>query len=167
MILVGCSNKVTNEVSDTKGTVKTAASKDKSPSEKSGYVFKINGVSIAMHAKAAPIIEKLGGQKDYFEAESCAFPGLEKTYTYNGFDLYTYEKDGVDYVASVVFTDDTVATTEGVSLFAKKEDMLQKYGKGYTQKEKNSFTYKIDKSELVFLIENDEVTSIEYQATLK
>ncbi|MBP0726359.1 hypothetical protein J5Y03_14450 [Bacillus sp. RG28] len=169
LILVGCSSKVSNEVNP-KGTVKAGVEQKtaspKSSSEKNGYKLKINGVSIAMNAKAAPIIKQLGKEKNYFEAPSCAFQGLEKTYSYNGFDLNTFEKDGVDYVVGIAFTDDTIATTEGVSLFAKKEEVLQKYGNGYKQKN-NSYTYKADGTNLIFLIENNEVSSIEYRGTLE
>ena len=31
-----------------------------------------------MNQEVAPIIEKLGDSKEYFEAEHCALPGLEK-----------------------------------------------------------------------------------------
>jgi predicted small lipoprotein YifL len=129
------------------------------------YIFEINGVSIPMHAEAAPILDALGGSKDYFEAEACAFPGLEKIYTFSGYDLYTYEQDGVDYIAAVVMTDDTVTTTEGVSLFANSDDVFQTYGDDYT-KNLVSYTYEVGRSQLVFLIEDDEITSIEYLGTV-
>ena len=41
----------------------------------------------------------------YFEAPSCAFDGIDKTYTYAGFELLTYPKDDKDYVSSVVLKD--------------------------------------------------------------
>lgn len=63
-----------------------------------------------MNEKAAPILEKLGEPMEYFEAESCAFEGLDKIYTYSGFELHTYEMKGTDYVASVMFLDDSVST---------------------------------------------------------
>ena len=129
------------------------------------YVFEINGVSIAMHAEAAPILDKLDGPKDYFESEACAFPGLEKVYQFDGFDLYTYEKEGKDYIASVVFFDDTVSTKEGVYLFDKKDNVFNTYGDDYINN-LDLYTYEKNGAQLIFLIEDDQVTSIEYLGSL-
>ena len=98
---------------------------------------------------------------DSFEAPSCAFKGLEKNYTYNGFELHTYELSGVDYVASIVFLDDSVSTKEGIALNSDLKDVLKLYGNKYTKKS-NSYTYLLDKSKISFIIENNKVTSIEY-----
>jgi hypothetical protein len=128
-----------------------------------GYVFETGGVTIAMHDEVEPILQALGESMDYFEAESCAFQGMEKVYTYSGFELHTYEMDGVDYVAAVVFLDDSVCTKEGVYLFSALEDVLDAYGDGYT-KTNDMYSYDLGGTRLSFLIENDEVTSIEYLA---
>lgn len=128
-----------------------------------GYVFEVDGVQIVMHAEAAPILDQLGKAHHYFEAEACAFPGLEKIYVYTGFELYTYEVDGVDYIASVVLMDDTVSTKEGITLFSTFDDVLLAYGDQYDQ-EFSLYTYHMGPSDLSFLIENGEVTSIEYMA---
>ena len=54
----------------------------------------------------------LGEPMHYFEAPSCAFEGMDKIYSYSGFEFTTYTKDNVDYIASIVFLDDTVTTRE-------------------------------------------------------
>jgi hypothetical protein len=128
-----------------------------------GYVFENGGVAIAMHGEVEPILQALGDAMEYFEAESCAFQGMEKIFTYSGFELHTYEMEGVDFVAAVVFLDDSVSTKEGVYLFSGLEDILSAYGDGYT-KTNDMYSYDLDGSRLSFLIENDEVTSIEYLA---
>jgi hypothetical protein len=131
--------------------------------EPAGYVFETEGVVIAMHAEAQPILQKLGEAMEYFEAESCAFQGMERVYTYSGYELHTYEMDGVDYVAAVVFLDDSVSTKEGIYLFSSLEDMLGAYGDGYV-KTNDMYSYEQGGSRLSFLVENGEVTSIEYMA---
>lgn len=128
-----------------------------------GYVFVNNGITIAMNEKTAPILKKLGEPKDYFEAESCAFQGMEKTYTFNGFELHTYEMDKVDYVASIIFLDDSVSTKEGISLNADLNDVIKAYGDKYTKK-LSLYTYQLERSKISFMIENNKVTSIEYMA---
>ena len=130
------------------------------------YAFETKGVTITMHGKAEPVLQGLGNALEYFEAESCAFQGMERIYTYSGFEIHTYEADGIDYVAAVVFLDDSVSTKEGIYLFAGLKDVLDAYGDGYT-KINDMYSYDLDGSRLSFLIENDEVTSIEYLAVIE
>lgn len=134
--------------------------------QEKGYEFVFNGVTIAMHSKMEPILEKLGEPMEYFEAESCALPGMEKIYTYSGFEILTYEKEGVDYVLSVVILDDSVSIKEGIYLYSDLDSLIEKYGDDYT-KELNTYKYESGQSQLVFLVEDDEITSIEYLATME
>ena len=55
-----------------------------------GFVFISGDVQIVIDAEAEPIVEALGEPKSYFEAASCAFEGLDKIYTYGGFEVNTY-----------------------------------------------------------------------------
>lgn len=156
LLLSGCqasSSETTGSVSSTAATSEAAA----------GFVFKFDGVTIAMHAATASILEKLGEPRQYFEAESCAFPGMEKTYAFASFSLYTYAFEGSDRVASVVLMDDSVSTPEGIYLNASLDDVVQAYGNNYT-KSLNLYSYESGKMKLSFIIENDVVTSIEYVA---
>lgn len=141
-----------------------SASTDDPPPK--GFLFESKDITIAMHAEVESIIDGLGEPKNYFEAESCAFEGKEKTYSYDGFEIYTYELNSKDYVASIVLLDDSVSTREGIYLNSSLEDVLSAYGDSYT----NSFdlyTYESDKTKLLFLIENNHVVSIEYVAVVE
>ncbi len=129
------------------------------------FVFVRDDVEIPMNAEAAPILEKLGESLSYFEAESCAFQGVDRVYTYDGFQLNTYPLNDVDYVSSVVLTSDTAATGEGLEIGSAKEDMLAAYGRDYTE-EYGQYTYTLGDSRLIFILEDDKVTAIEYQAIL-
>lgn len=128
-----------------------------------GYSFLYNGVDIKMNDKAAPIVEILGEPLEYFEAESCAFQGLDKTYYYSGFELHTYPIDGVDYVFSILFVDDSVSTPEGICLGSSLDDVIKAYGESY-EEDMGMYTYTKGDSKLAFLIEHDVVSSIEYTA---
>ena len=167
LLLGGCGNEKStaadtgNSSSKNVATGTSKASDDASKAK--GYVFENKGIIIAMNAEVAPVIKSLGKAKEYFEAPSCAFQGLDKTYTYSGFELHTYEIDKIDYVASVIFLDDSVNTKEGISLNADKKDILKAYGDKFTEKA-GSYIYELDKSKITFLFENDKVTSIEYMA---
>lgn len=177
LVLSGCANKPTEQgsaspsaLTQTEGAAtspaaSTPASETPEQASSAGFVFEANGISIPMHAEAAPILKQLGKPQSYFESQACAFPGLNKIYQYSSFDVYAYEKDGVDYIASVILFDDTVATKEGVTMFNKKSDVIKAYGDKFTNN-LNLYVYDQGKSQLRFVIENDQVTSIEYLAKI-
>lgn len=125
------------------------------------YYFENNGVKIALKAPTTPILENLGEPLNYFEAPSCAFDGMDKIYTYAGFEIHTYTENEVDYVFSILFTDDSVKTREGISLFANLEEVIEKYGTDYVEFS-GQYTYSTDDRQLSFLLKDDEVISIEY-----
>lgn len=171
LLIVGCnkSTEVNKDVYQDHQTEKintekeVAASEPIKEAEEVSYVFEIEGIEIAMHAEVAPILKRLGESMAFFEAESCAYQGMEKIYTYNGFELYTYEIDGIDYVASVIFLDDTVTTKEGVYLYMTLEQVVDAYGDDYTEN-LGLYTYELQEGTISFLIDNNEVVSIEYIA---
>ena len=59
------------------------------PAGEDGYVFKKGDVTISMGAPADDIISALGTYKNTYEAESCAFDGMDVVYSYAGFDVLT------------------------------------------------------------------------------
>ncbi len=165
MLFAGCGGKE-NEGENGQPTPTTAAEQNgnKTNTGEKGYLFKYNGVTVGIDMEAAPIIEALGEADSYYEAPSCAFEGMDKMYTYGSFEVDTYEQNGKDYISSVVFKDDMIATPEGVSLFMKKEDVTKAYGDTYTE-EHGMLIYEKDGMKLKFLIEDDEVKLIEYATT--
>ena len=128
-----------------------------------GFVFQSGGVAIGMNQEAAPVVAALGGWDNYIETESCAFQGLDKIYSYAGFDLYTYPKDDVDYVNSIYFTSDVVSTPEGIRIGSSLDEVLAAYGDQYTE-EFGVYTYTKDQSTLSFIVTDGIVESVEYTA---
>jgi len=151
-----------NQGSETKEDGKNDTNKVTEPK---GYVFEYNGVKIGMDMEAAPIIFALGDADTYFEAPSCAFEGLDKTYGYGSFEIDTYEQDGKDYISTVFFCDDLIETPEGVCLFETKADMIKAYGEGFKE-EFGMLVYEKDGMKLKFILEGEEITSIEYSSTV-
>jgi len=139
------------------------ASESAKEAELTGFTFITGDTVIAMNADAAPILEELGEWENYVETTSCAFKGLDKTYSYPGFDLYTYPLDGKDNVNSVYFVDDTVSTPEGIHIGSTKEEMEAAYGTDY-EEEFGAYTYTKDKSKLQFLVTDGVIDSVEYTA---
>jgi hypothetical protein len=130
-----------------------------------GYIFDYNGVAISVHTPAESVIEALGEPLDYFEAESCAFEGLDKTYYYSGFELTTYPDGETDYIASVYFQDDSVSTKEGICIGSSLEDVLEAYGNDYSGGD-STYVYTEDQGSLIFVVQDGEVISITYQALI-
>lgn len=150
---------------DNQGTENNDKAETNKVIEPKGYVFEYNGVKIGMDMEAAPIISALGEADSYFEAPSCAFEGLDKTYGYGSFEIDTYEQDGKDYISTVFFCDDLIETPEGVCLFETKADMIKAYGEGFKE-EFGMLVYEKDGMKLKFILEGDEITSIEYSSTV-
>lgn len=126
------------------------------------YVFTYDGMEISVNEDIESVVGKLGEPIAYYEAASCAFDGLDKFYTYSSFQLDTYPKDGKDMVASIYFKDDLVKTTEGISLYMSKDDMIKAYGEATTVNG-NEYTYEKGNGCLYFILDGDEIISIEYQ----
>lgn len=179
LVLTGCGKEKTNDnanineptpvESQNNQANQGAENNDKAETNKvtepKGYVFEYNGVKIGMDMEAAPIIAALGEADSYFEAPSCAFEGLDKTYSYGSFEIDTYEQDGKDYISTIFFCDDLIETPEGVCLFETKEEMMKAYGEGFKE-EFGMLVYEKDGMKLKFILDGDEITSIEYSSTV-
>lgn len=172
MLLTGCGTK--NEPIDNKENTdipikeenEIEQKQDDAITEPSGYLFEHNGVSIYMNTDIVPVIDALGEALHYFEAESCAFKGLDKFYTYPGFEITTYPLDDKDYISAINLMDDTVSTPEGVYLGATVDDMIAAYGDDYIESS-GSYTYTKDDSKLQFIAMNDEIIAITYLADVE
>ena len=150
IVLVSCSG-------NTKGN------KGYDASSNENFIFETNGIEIKLHEEAEDIISNLEEYKEYFEAESCAFEGLDKIYTYSSFEVSTYEKDGIDYISGISLMDDTVSTKEGISLFQTLEELKSMYGEEYTE-ENGVYTYTRAQSEISFMVKANKIVQIEYLA---
>lgn len=157
LTLAACSGTPTGSATGTPSAAPTSAAQ--------GYVFVAKGATIAMNAPAAPILTQLGAWTSYSEAASCAYQGLDKTYTYPSFQLVTYTQDDVEYVESLLILDDTVATPEGIFLGASLADVKAAYGSDFAQN-LGLYTYTKGAMSLQFLFENDQLTQIEYVAKI-
>ena len=111
----------------------------------------------------AEIADQLGEPDSYYEEPSCAAQGIAKIYTYPGFEIETYPDGEKDLIACVVLKDDSVATPEGIDLSMTKEDILKAYGSDY-EESGNGMVYEKDGTKLCFIMEGDDIASIEYNS---
>lgn len=176
LLLAGCGKEKTTETSNdakdaevTQGaqvTVDDKTTDTASQEAEDGYSFEMNGVTVPVNVDFAPIYEKLGKETQYYEAASCAFQGLDKMYTYNGFEISTYPNGDKDYISSVYFLDDSVTTKEGIYLGADLGEVIAAYGEDFTE-ESGEYTYTLGQTKLAFIIEDDSVASITYKAIVE
>ena len=128
------------------------------------FSFTHNGTKIALHAPMADILTGLGEPKSYSESASCAFDGLDKTYDYGSFIIQTYPLDGKDYVYMFWFNDDLVTNDEGICITSTLAEVQAAYGtEGYNGS--NAYTITKGSGQLIIILENDAVSSIQYVIT--
>ena len=130
------------------------------PTTPDSYVFLAGGSAVSIDQDMAEVLAALGEAQSYFEAASCAFEGLDKTYTYPGFQIVTRPDGDKDYVNSILLTDDSVTTPEGLYIGSSKEDVTAAYGEG--EESGSSIMYTKDNTALSFILEGGKVISIEY-----
>ena len=176
LFMVGCSgddsgesnnnNQVVNSTEDDSNandSDKESETQENSVNDESdkNFAFKSKGIIIAIDDQAEGILKQLGDPMEYFEAPSCAYQGLDKTYYYNGFEVTTYTDQEVDYIASVLLVDDTVTTDKGVYIGSSVDDVVEAYG-GDFEETTGQYTYSKGDSELQFIFKDDLVVSIMY-----
>ena len=136
------------------------------PSPKAGsqLVFTYKDCPLPMNAEFGPLKDYLGEPDSYFEAASCAFDGLDKTFTYGGVEIITYpdeDKEGVDYISSVRLLDNSVSTPEGVTIGSTAEVVAAAWGG-----EVSGDLYEKEDGDCILsiLFEDGKVISVEYTA---
>ncbi len=131
------------------------------PKANSKLVFTYQNCPLPMNAEFAPLLDYIGEPASYFEAASCAFEGLDKTYTYSDMEIITYPDEDVDYIASVRLLTGNVATPEGIAIGSSKDDVVAAYGEEY-ESFGDQYSYVDGDTTLEILFENDTVASVEY-----
>ena len=127
------------------------------------YDFKSGDTLISMDADADQLLPLLGTPKRTFEQDSCAYQGKDKVYTFDGFELSVYPKNGKNLVASVYIPADSKASTpEGIGIGASADAVIKAYGPDYVE-QWGVYRYTASGTTLVFYTTNGAVDAIEYQ----
>ena len=128
------------------------------------FTFVYEGTSIPMNTPIEPVFDILG--EDYVEtsAPSCAYQGMDYTYTYDHLIVRSYTNDVEDetsMVCGIEFRDDTVFTNEGISIGASRDDVIATYGEADTDSE-GGLIYDNGEISLTFFLEDGVVVGISY-----
>lgn len=131
------------------------------PSGTGVFSFVTNGTEITIDENMADVLAALGEPQSYFEAASCAFEGLDKTYTYAGFIVTTYPDGDRDFVNSIRLTDDSTTTREGIYIGCTADQVRAAYGES-NDGPIGSLSYTKGDTVLNFILSDGVVISIEY-----
>lgn len=147
----------TPETPDTQGTTPNVGN----PGDPNAYYFTYNGTDIRLNGDMEVILNALGEPKKCTEETSCAFEGLDKTYTYDSFVIQTYPKGDKDYVYMFWFLDDMVKTPEGIKIGDTQAAVEAAYGAD-AYNGKNAFITKKDNYSMTVILNDGVVSSIQY-----
>lgn len=125
------------------------------------YFFLVGDFAVTIDQDMAEVLAALGEPQSYFEAASCAFEGLDKIYTYSGFQITTRPDGDKDYVNSILLTDDSVSTPEGIYIGSPALDVADTYGV-LRGSDSGSSMLTLDNVTLSIILEEGKVISIEY-----
>ncbi len=103
----------------------------------------------------------------YMEGASCYFDGLDKVFTYDGYEVTTYPKADGDYIQDVSISSDTIKTDKGIGVGSTIEDIEKAYGNDYTVSGKMYEYYQDDTKYMYFFILNDVVQYYGYGMNVK
>ena len=134
----------------------------KTETETDGFAFIYKDESVHMGEDMQDVLTKWGEPRKMFETQSCAFEGMDRIFSYPGFEVHTYPDGDKDFVQVINFKDDSIATPEGVYLGSSLSDMLAAYGGNY-QQELSQYTYEKGTAQLSFIIEDGVVEAIKYE----
>lgn len=131
--------------------------------DEEGFWFVYNGEVIRMGDYIEGVVSKLGAASDYVESDSCTSEGMMKTYYYSGAEISAYAKtEGDEYrIFSIILTDDSISTAEGLYIGQTQDEMTAVYGTNY-QSVPGVCQYTKNGTALTFDLEGEDIICITY-----
>lgn len=163
LTLTACGDSSSGGQSQGSGDSGSSGPQVPTPEANSDYVFTYHDCPLPMNAEFAPLLDYIGEPDSYFEAASCAFDGLDKTYTYSDMELITYPDGDKDYISSIRILSDAVSTPEGITIGSTPEEVEAAYGEDYEDLG-TQFSYENGDARLSVLFEDGKAVSVEYIA---
>ncbi|MBQ7398220.1 MAG: hypothetical protein IJW09_05280 [Clostridia bacterium] len=128
--------------------------------ETSALSLSYRGVELTVGMAADEAIARLGDDYTVTEAESCAGQGVDRMYTYSSMRLYVFAPtEGEAVVSSVSYTDDGVATADGLRIGSKVEEVVAVMGEP-DEKSDARLVYRADGAVLTFGLRDGVVVSV-------
>ena len=125
----------------------------------------VSGTEVSGDTAVEDVLALLGEDYEYYEAISCVYDGMDKTYTYGDCVLYTYPDGETDHLMELYCTDGDVSA-QGVTFGDSREAVIEAFGDGYTE-EGIVLSYELEPSSdnntpasLYFELDGGSVTAI-------
>ncbi len=93
----------------------------------------VDGVTVTAKSEVSGLLDGFGEGYEYSEAISCVYEGMDKTFTYENFSLYTYPDGDSDCLMEIYCVGGDVKTAGGITLGSSRADVEAAYGKGYVE----------------------------------
>ena len=120
------------------------------------------GVSVTLGGIAEDELEKCGDALSVSEAPSCVYDGVDKVYSYLGFNVTTSpDGTGYDRVASVEIVSSDAVLEGGITVGSSIGDVIALYGDDFTESF-GMYTFENDGAVMTVVADGDTVTSIAF-----
>jgi len=127
-----------------------------------GFYFVFRGNTVRLDADIDDVLAALGTPQSTFDLPSCAFEGIDRFFLFPGMQLQTYPIGGRDRVHTIMFTDDSVTTVNGIYLGSTLDQVFAAYGHEYDYSY-GMYTFTRGKTMLRFNVNDSEVQTILYE----
>lgn len=183
LVVAGCSSKTQkkNPTSYTSHKVDPTSTKNATaqPVEKeipmaqpekkewSGYKFQYGKHTLSVNDEVDKLVSSLGEPKKKTEYETKAFVGKQYVYEYDGMKIATYPGDTKDYVQSIMLTDPTISTEEGIKVGASQGELESAYGDALVEQDNGIWIATLGNTKIRFILLDGKVAAIDYFADVK
>lgn len=95
--------------------------------------YTINNIKIIPGTDFSGAYKELGEPVKYTEAASCYFDGMDKVFTYDGFEVRTYPAESGDFIQDLSISSDRFSTDKGITVGATVNEVVAAYGDNYVK----------------------------------
>jgi len=124
------------------------------------YAFTHDGITLtpgtAFDTAALPAADFV------YQVPSCAFEGTDNVYSYGTYEVTAYDEGKGEFIYSIYLADPNITTAEGLALGDDVSRITELYGPNCVVAD-NQYTYLGRGTQLVIVVNNDFVASIEYR----
>ena len=142
------------------------ACQDGKTTEKQNYSFGYQSVKVTTDDAAKPLLDAFGEPIERTVRPSCLFGNANDVlYVYQGLEIETYTKDGVEYLYNIELVNDTVdlKTPEGIGVGATRQAVVKAYGEPDSTSSSGAAIYNGKNMTLNFFYSGDTVSRIAYR----
>ena len=101
-----------------------------------------------------------------YQVPSCALEGTDNVYNYAAFEVTAFDDGKSEYIYSVYFLDPNLKTPEGLALGDTAAKAQELYGKDYETQE-TALVYTRGNTQLILIVQQDSIVSIEYRLVVE